>query len=84
MKLGQQLHPSRAPSEPQSGFLGTVQVQFLDKVADMPDGVQLQYVDKVVDFPVVQVVQFQSARREKTVLSHSCRSCTEPTHRKRP
>ena len=30
MKRGRQLHPSRAPGEPQSGFPGTVRVQFLD------------------------------------------------------
>ena len=129
MKRGQQLHPSRAPGEPQSGFLGTVKVQFLDKVVDvsavsasvstswsmsllrrsrrflrrrwvrqssptvatvedssfsfgpffdkvvdMPVVAQLQYVHKVVVFPACRSCSFPGARREKTVLSHSCRT----------
>ena len=87
---GQQLHPSGAPSEPQSGFLGrrrrreaavgafpaeafAVQVQFLDKVVDVPVVQQLQYVDKVVAVPVVLVVLLRLPVVE-TVVSHSCSS----------
>ena len=84
---GQQLHPSGAPSEPQSGFLGrrrrreaavgafpaAVQVQFLDKVVDVPVVQQLQYVDKVVAVPVVLVVLLRLPVVE-TVVSHSCNS----------
>ena len=85
---GQQLHPSRAaPSKPQSGFLGrrrrrrlahflaeaSVQVQYLDKVVDVPAVSQLQYVGKVVAVPVVLVVR-SPAPVVETVVSHSCRS----------
>ena len=55
MKRGQQLHPSRAPGEPQSGFLGIVQVQFLDMVVDVSAVRRAQCVDKVVAVPVVLV-----------------------------
>ena len=51
MKLGQQLHQSRAPNDgPRSGFLGTVQVQFLDKVY------------KLVEVPAAQVSPFLRRR----------------------
>ena len=61
MKLGQQLHQSRAPNDgPRSGFLGTVQVQFLDKVY------------KLVEVPAAQVTAESPAPVIETVVSHGC------------
>ena len=57
MTRGQQLHPSRAPMEPQSGFLGRRRVRE-SAVANFPAeafSVQLLFLDKVVDVPVVQL-----------------------------
>ena len=67
MKRGQQLHPSRAPSEPQSGFL----VQFLDKVVDVP-AVFGERVYKLVEVPAAQVSPVSPAPVVETVVSHTC------------
>ena len=67
---GKQLHPSRAPGEPQSGFPGTVQVQFLDKVVDVP-AVVVECVYKLVAVPAAQVSPVPPAPVVETVVSHS-------------
>ena len=70
MLRGQQLHPPGAPGEPQSRFPGTVRVQFLDKVVDVP-AVVVACVYKLVAVPAAQVSPVLPAPVVETVVSHS-------------
>ena len=73
MKRGQQLHPFRAPSEPQSGFLGRRRRREAAVGAFLAGAftVQVQFLDKLVAVPAAQVSPVPPAPVVEIVVSHS-------------